>query len=74
MDLSRTEAALLAYDAHRTEANARAVGVAYGEDTKDINDPETCASCIGPGKPKPAGHPDEPFVRRMVRKWKAGEI
>ena len=74
MNLSRTESALIEYDTHCTEANARAVGVAYGEDTKDINDPETCSSCIRPGKSKPAGHPDEPFVRRMVRKWKVGEL
>ena len=74
MDLTRTEKAILAYDAHPTEANAREVGVAYGEDTKDINNSDDCAALIRPGKAEPMNPLDETFVRRMVRKWKAGEI
>lgn len=38
------------------ESLARAVGEAYGADTWDINDAETCAQCVRPG----------PWLRRMV--------
>lgn len=51
------------------DAAGEAVGVAYGEDTKDRNNPEVCRACIRPGKANPA-HPDDlSFVRRMVRDY-----
>ena len=39
------------FEANDTERNrlARAVGRAFGEDTSDVNNPETCAHCIRPG-------------------------
>ena len=48
----------------------RVVAEAYGEDTADRNDPETCASLLWPGEvPPPAG--EEPsFIRRMVQQWR----
>ena len=75
-NLSRTRHALRAFDAKPydvTDANGlgRAVGVAYGLDTSDRNDPQTCAACIRPGKPPSADHPDKSLVRFMVRKWEA---
>ena len=51
----------------REDRLARAVGRAYGEDTAHINNLKTCEACVRPGKRLPAGHPDESFVRRMVR-------
>jgi len=45
----------------------QAVGTAYGVDTADRNDPETCAS-LRAGAPPPGV--EESFVRRMVRLWK----
>lgn len=52
---------------NREDRLAEAVGEAYGLDTADRNDPATCKACIRPGRPTEADHPDEPFVRRMVR-------
>lgn len=74
LDLTRTAAALEAYDQNPSEQLAREVGVAYGLDTADRNDPATCADFIrpGPAVPKPGYEPS--FVREMVRKWKAGEF
>jgi hypothetical protein len=75
-DLSRTKAALEAFDAHAAEHGfrrdgklAEAVGEAFGMDTAGLNDLATCKACVRPGKLLPAGHPDESFVRRMVRAW-----
>ena len=74
-DLTRTAEALAAFDAvhgphdpgHDTEL-ARAVGVAFGLDTADRNDPETCAVLVRPGPREPrGGDADLSFVRRMVR-------
>jgi hypothetical protein len=71
-NLQRTADAIAAYDANPTEAKAKAVGVAFGLDTADRNDPETCAALVRPGPPTPAlGETDVSFVRRMVRQWKA---
>ena len=47
------------------------VGIAFGEETKDRNDPATCAAVIRPGpKTPPLGETDVSFVRRMVRLWR----
>jgi hypothetical protein len=46
------------------------VGAAYGEDTKDRNDPETCAKLVRPGPKEPSPGEELSFVRRMVAKWK----
>lgn len=51
------------------ECLAVAVGAAYGEDTKDRNDPATCRQCIRPGNLIPPVGFGESFVRRMVRQW-----
>ena len=51
----------------REDDLARAVGVAFGLDTADYNDPDLCEACVRPGRPLPPGHPDESFVRRVVR-------
>lgn len=83
-DLSRTAQALREYDAavdsipkrkwwedgeSEIERLERAVGRAYGEDTKDRNNPLTCEQCIRPGpKHAPVGG-ELSFVRRMVAKW-----
>ena len=57
-----------AYD--QLEKLSVVVGVAYGEDTKDRNNPETCRQLIRPGhKMLPSGY-EESFVRRMVRLWR----
>jgi hypothetical protein len=72
MDLTRTAEALRRYDAaeDKTDALAEAVGIAYGLDTADRNDPETCRTCIRPGLPNPpGGDADLSFVRRMVRQF-----
>lgn len=52
------------------ETLAEAVGAAYGEDTKDINSPETCRQCVRPGPAiPPLGETQPSFVRRMVADW-----
>ena len=48
---------------------AEAVGAAYGEDTKDRNDPATCCQLVRPGRVVPGPGFEESFVRRMVREW-----
>lgn len=88
-DLTRTAAALAAYDEHdqnvpdltrlsndacvewldENDRLARAVGVAFGLDTSDRNDPGDCAELLRPGPP-PGGGREESFVRRMVREWR----
>jgi hypothetical protein len=47
-----------------------AVGIAYGEDTKGFNDPDTCGALIRPGRKVPPLGASESFVRRMVRLWR----
>lgn len=90
VDLSRTAAALAAYDraadtyhdavealSNReaivhwaaVDAAARAVGGAFGEDTKAFNNPDTCAQCVRPGSRVPAIGQELSFVRRMVARW-----
>jgi hypothetical protein len=75
-DLSRTEAAIKAFDAsdeHWMDNGplGRAVGEAFGLDTIDRNNPEDCAHLIRPGPPEPPlGDRDVSFVRRCVRAWR----
>jgi len=47
----------------------REVGVAYGEDTKDRNDPRACAE-LRAGPPVPPPGCELSFVRRMVGLWR----
>jgi len=53
------------------EALERAVGEAYGEDTKDRNDPKTCAECVRAGPPIASVGCEISFVREMVAKWRS---
>ena len=46
----------------RLETLAEAVGIAFGEDTDDRNNADTCRRLIRPGN-------SDSFVRRMVRQW-----
>lgn len=79
LNLQRTADALVAFDAAHGPRDpgfdsplAKAVGVAYGLDTADINDPETCAACVRPGAREPlGGEADLSFVRRMVKHWRS---
>ncbi len=49
---------------------AEAVGVAYGHDTADRNNMDTCRKCVRPGPAFPQGGTDDlSFVRKMVAKW-----
>jgi len=52
---------------NREDRLAEAAGEAYGLDTAHINNLATCKACVRPDKPTAPDHPDEPFVRRMVR-------
>ncbi len=54
----------------RLDALGRAVGVAFGEDTKDRNDPETCAGVVRPGPAVPRPGCELSFVRRMGAQWR----
>lgn len=77
-DLSRTSKALEAFDAVHGPQDpghgsslAEAVGVAYGLDTADRNDPETCRATVRPGAREPlGGDADLSFVRQMVRTFR----
>ena len=69
-DLSRTEAAIAAYDCDPSDELAAAVGAAYGEDTQDRNNPATCAALIRPGPKVPTPGSELSFVRRMVKLWR----
>lgn len=86
-DLSRTAEALERYD-HLVVAleddssqkgnglvmdAAREVGEAFGQDTRDRNDPQVCADLIRPGPRVPAPGAELSFVRRMVQKWREDE-
>jgi hypothetical protein len=51
------------------EAVEQEVGVAYGEDTKDRNDPRACAE-LRAGPPVPSPGCELSFVRRMVSLWR----
>lgn len=74
MNLSRTIEALAAYDAHwgdeydvtQSGELAIAVGVAYGLDTADRNDPQVCADLIRPGPRTPQPGCELNLVRRMA--------
>jgi hypothetical protein len=74
-NLTRTAAALEAFDAAHDPQDpgfdselAKAVGVAFGLDTSDRNNPEDCAALVRPGSREPrGGDVDLSFVRRMVR-------
>ena len=48
-----------------------AVGEAFGLDTADRNNLETCKRCVRPGPAVPAPGAGVSFVRRMVAKWLA---
>ena len=50
----------------RLEILAEAVGIAFGEDTDDRNNPDTCRQLIRPGN-------SDSFVRRMVRQWEESQ-
>lgn len=52
------------------EAVERDVGAAFGEDTKDRNDPKVCADCVRAGPPVPPPGCELSFVRRMVNLWR----
>jgi hypothetical protein len=88
-NLSRTEAAIAAYDEfnesfnvdgmsqdevlvefNKLESLGRAVGVAFGLDTADRNNPETCAQTIRPGFKVPGPGCELSFVRQAVNRWK----
>jgi len=51
------------------DALEREVGEAYGEDTKDRNDPRACAE-LRAGSPVPPPGCELSFVRRMVGLWR----
>ena len=52
---------------------AEAVGIAFGEDTKDINNPETCRQCIRPGPAVPPPGAELSFVRKTIKKFAEGK-
>lgn len=46
------------------------VGIAFGEDTKAFNNPETCRKLIRAGPKVPPPGSELSFARRMVQKFK----
>ncbi len=54
------------------EAQGEAVGIAFGHDTADRNNMDTCRRYVHPGFKNCQG--GESFVRRMVRRWKEEEL
>lgn len=54
----------------KLEQLEEAVGAAFGDDTSDRNNPETCRKVIRPGPAIPPPGSELSFVRRMVAKWK----
>lgn len=69
-----TVKAIADYDAGR--ATGEDVGRAFGKDTADRNNMANCVALVRPGPPTPSwsdqpwhvlGHPDEPWLRRLVR-------
>ncbi len=75
IDMSRTQAAIDAYDAkwgdeydpYQLCPLAKAVGVAFGLDTADRNNKADCARLIRPGPRAPQPGCELSFVRRMCR-------
>jgi len=57
----------------RMEEAGAAVGLAYGEDTRDRNSPETCEGVVRPGPAVPGPGRELSFVRRMVAQWREQE-
>lgn len=54
------------FKAHnQLEELGRAVGAAFGEETKDRNDPKTCEALVRPGPKVPGPGYELSFVRRM---------
>ena len=51
------------------EEYARQIGLAYGNDTKEINNREDCERFIRPGVKEPVNEDDLSFVRKMVKRW-----
>lgn len=54
----------------KLEAAGEAVGVAFGEDTSDINSMETCRACVRPGPAVPSAGAEQSFVRRLAEEWR----
>lgn len=52
------------------ERLARAVGEAFGEETRDRNNAAFCADVIRPGSRFPPTGEELSFVRRMVNQWR----
>lgn len=48
------------------------VGAAFGLDTSDRNNPETCRKLVRPGPATPSTGQELSFVRRMVALWQQG--
>jgi hypothetical protein len=65
MDLAASEEGVRLVEL-KIEALGRLVGEAYGLDTADRNNPETCASTVRPGPAVPGVGQELSFVRRMV--------
>jgi hypothetical protein len=49
------------------ERLGRAVGRAFGEDSKAFNNPKTCEELVRPG---PSSAKEPSFVRKVVARWK----
>ena len=62
-DTPDTEEWFKAY--HQLEELGKAVGAAFGEETKDRNDPKTCEALVRPGPKVPGPGFELSFVRRM---------
>lgn len=50
---------------HQLEELGRVVGLTFGEETKDHNDPQTCEALVRPGPKVPGPGFQISFVRRM---------
>jgi len=61
------EAEVVLQELEYIESLAEAVGWAYGLDTADRNNPETCKQCVRPGTKVPEPGYELSFVRRMIR-------
>jgi hypothetical protein len=90
-DLSRTAAAIEAYDAFdatfemmksnesvlawfaKQEELGQAVGLAFGLDTADRNNPDTCRQVVRPGPKVPSPGFEKSFVRALVEQWQKQE-
>ena len=58
----------------KIEKAAEAVGIAFGEDTKDRNNPDDCRKLIRPGHKVPGPGYELSAVRKWVNQWKAGNV